>query len=110
MRLVILESPYRGDKREDLVANVDYARRCVKHSLAKGEAPIASHLLYTQEGILRDSHALERDLGITAGLAWLPFAEAVVVYADRGITHGMHRGIIAALKAGVHVEYRRIND
>jgi hypothetical protein len=109
MKLVILESPYRGAKHEDRSANVEYARRCVRHSLGQGEAPIASHLLYTQPGILLDNHPEEREWGIGAGLAWLPFAEAVVVYQDRGISQGMHRGIVAALKANVRVEYRRIN-
>ena len=47
MRLVILESPYAGD----VAANVKYARRCVRDSLSRGEAPIASHLLYTQPGM-----------------------------------------------------------
>lgn len=50
LRLVIVESPYAGD----IEANVAYARRCLRDSLARGEAPIASHLLYTQEGVLRD--------------------------------------------------------
>lgn len=44
MRLVILESPYAGN----IEKNVAYARACVRDSLSRGEAPIASHLLYTQ--------------------------------------------------------------
>jgi hypothetical protein len=35
-----------------------------------GEAPIASHLLYTQPGVLRDEIPEERRHGIDAGLAW----------------------------------------
>ena len=46
---VILESPYAGD----IERNVKYARMAVRDSLSRGEAPIASHLLYTQEGISR---------------------------------------------------------
>ena len=42
MRLVIIESPYAGD----IEANVVSARACVRDSLSRGEAPIASHLLY----------------------------------------------------------------
>ena len=41
MRLVIVESPYAGD----VEANEEYARQCVRDSLMRGEAPIASHLL-----------------------------------------------------------------
>ena len=103
-RLVILESPYAGD----VAANVRYARRCIRDSLMRGEAPIASHLLYTQPGILDDGVPEERALGIDAGLAWRKVAEASVVYTDRGISAGMRYGIDAALKAGRPVEYRKI--
>ena len=56
MRLVIIESPYAGD----IEKNVEYARACVRDSLSRGEAPIASHLLYTQPGILKDEIPSER--------------------------------------------------
>lgn len=104
MRLVILESPYAGD----IEANVAYARRCVRDSLMRGEAPIASHLLYTQPGILRDDIAEERQWGIDAGLAWRAVAQATVVYTDRGISTGMRYGIAAAEAAGLPVEYRQL--
>jgi hypothetical protein len=104
MRLVILESPYAGN----VEANVDYARLCVRDSLLRGEAPIASHLLYTQPAILNDDIPTERALGIDAGLAWLSVAEGSVVYADQGISRGMQYGIDAATAAGVPVEIRRI--
>jgi hypothetical protein len=102
MKLVILESPYAGD----IEANVAYARACVRDALSRGEAPIASHLLYTQPGILRDEIAEERQWGIDAGLAWKRVAEASVVYVDRGITKGMEYGIKAAQEAGIPVWYR----
>lgn len=105
MRLVIIESPYAGD----VEANVEYARRCVRDSLLRGEAPIASHLLYTQPGILDDSVPAERLHGISAGLAWRRVADASVVYTDRGVSHGMRLGIAEAEAAGLPVEYRSIN-
>ena len=106
MRRVILESPYAGDT----AANIDYARRCVRDALARGEAPIASHLLYTQPGILRDDVPQERQWGIDAGLAWRDVAEACVVYTDRGISKGMEYGIAATRAAGIPVEMRSIGD
>lgn len=105
MRLVIIESPYAGD----VEANLEYARRAVRDSLARGEAPIASHLLYTQPGILDDSAPTERQQGIDAGLAWRRVAEASVVYTDRGISAGMQYGIRAAAEAGISIEYRSID-
>lgn len=104
MKLVILESPYAGD----IERNTAYARWCLRHSLMQGEAPIASHLLYTQPGILDDSVPVERRWGIDAGLAWRRVAEASVVYTDLGISKGMQYGIDAAVAAGLPVEYRRI--
>ena len=56
MKRVILESPYSGD----INRNIQYARMCVRDSLMRGEAPIASHLLYTQEEILNDNIPEER--------------------------------------------------
>ncbi|CAL77393.1 hypothetical protein BRADO3615 [Bradyrhizobium sp. ORS 278] len=102
MRRVILESPYAGD----IVRNVAYARACVKDALLRGEAPLVSHLLYTQPGILDDNVQRERAHGINAGHAWMHLADAVVVYTDRGISAGMEAGISMARFNGVPVEYR----
>jgi len=104
MKRVILESPYAGD----IEANVEYARACVRDSLSRGEAPIASHLLYTQPGILRDEVADERQWGVDAGLAWSAQAETTVVYTDCGISRGMEYGIANAERAGRPIEYRTI--
>ncbi len=104
MELVILESPFAGDVEE----NIKYARACVRDSLSRGEAPIASHLLYTQDGILDDHKPEERQWGIDAGLAWKTVAGKSVIYTDLGISRGMEYGIKAAIKAGLIIEYRNI--
>ena len=104
MRLVIIESPYA----DEVERNVAYAREVVRDSLLRGEAPIASHLLYTQPGVLRDEIATERQHGIDAGLAWIKVAEATVVYQDLGVTNGMKHGIDAARAAGIPVEFRSL--
>ena len=106
MRLVIIESPYAGD----ISRNVRYARACIRNSLLRGEAPIASHLLYTQPGILNDDVPEERAWGITAGVASLSVASVTAVYDDLGITRGMKYGIEAARDAGVFVEYRQLGQ
>ena len=87
MRRVILESPYAGNVWQRF-CNRRYARACVRDSLLRGEAPIASHLLYTQPGILNDADAHERKIGIDAGLSWRGVADASVVYIDRGVFIG----------------------
>jgi hypothetical protein len=106
MRLVILETPYTGD----IDTNVEYARRCLGDCLRRGEAPIASHLLFTQPGVLKDDVPEERKLGIGAGHAWYRVAEASVVYTDRGMSSGMKVGIEVAERLGVPVEYRSLGQ
>lgn len=72
----------------------------------RGEAPFASHLLYTQ--MLDDSVEAERAMGIEAGLAIGIHAVATVVYTDLGISGGMQYGIDRAIKENRPVEYRAI--
>ena len=101
-RLVILESPYAGDVQR----NVEYARAAMLDCFQKGDAPYASHLLYTQ--VLDDNDRLERRVGIEAGLMWGAKADATVVYTDLGISRGMKLGIERAHEEGRPVEYRTI--
>lgn len=105
-RLVVLESPYAGD----IEANVAYAREALADSLKRGEAPIASHLLFTQPGVLDDDNPAERQQGIDAGHAWYRNADACVVYIDRGTTAGMVVGIHRAEAYGIPIEYRSVEQ
>lgn len=132
MRLVIIESPYAGGEQpepqdvivdawgdvfipgggfgreRDLQAaiidrNSKYARRALLDSLERGEAPYASHLLYTQ--VLSDADPEQRQHGLEAGWAWQSVVDAVVVYTDWGISAGMQAAIDSAK---CPVEYRSI--
>lgn len=89
MDIVIIESPY-GNVDPDLIErNVQYARACMKDALERGEAPYASHLLYTQPGVLDDSLPAERLRGIEAGFAFRRFARRTAFYVDLGWSQGM---------------------
>lgn len=101
---VILETPYAGD----IEANLSYARACMADCLRRNEAPFASHLLDTQEGVLDDNVPKERNRGIYAGFAWGAVADKVVVYTDLGITSGMEMGIKTAANRDMPVEYRSL--
>jgi hypothetical protein len=105
MRRVIVESPYAGD----IEANKAYARACMRDCLRRGETPIASHLLYTQPGVLRDHVPAERAAGIEIGLQWGRFASITAVYTDRGISRGMKMGIDRAAQEGRTVLFRYIS-
>ncbi|MDP3999650.1 MAG: hypothetical protein Q8P76_03615 [bacterium] len=105
MKRVILESPFAGEVER----NIQYARLCLRDCLKRGEAPIASHLLYTQPGVLDDDQPEERRLGIEAGLVWGSLAEMTVVYADFGISKGMQYGIDHAKQEARPVEIRYLS-
>lgn len=116
MRLVILESPFRGrgkwwfQRWFDQWQNIRYARACVRHSLDSDESPSPSHLVFTQPGIINEADERDRNLGIAAGLEWRKVAEASVVYEDRGITPGMRKGIRLAREAQIPVEFRTLGE
>lgn len=102
MRTVIIESPYAGD----IEKNLRYVRACMKDCLRRGEAPLASHALYTQPGVLDDSNPAERMLGMEAGFSWRKYADLTVVYDDLGFSRGMQRGLIHARNTWCPIEYR----
>ena len=90
MNRVILESPYAGA----IKLNVLYARFCMHDCLVNhNESPYASHLLYTQEHVLRDEIPGERKLGIDAGFIWRAVADYTVFYLDLGMSSGMKLGL-----------------
>lgn len=104
MRAVVIESPFAGD----VETNKRYLRACMKDCLRRGEAPYASHGLYTQPGVLDDDDPEERELGIQAGFAIRSIIGDTVVYTDLGISSGMRYGIDHC-EAGNHpLEYRTL--
>ena len=102
-KLVILESPYAGDRE----INIAYAKRCMLDSIQRYmEAPMLSHLLYTQA--LDDNNPEQRAMGINCGMAWMEVSDYTVVYKDYGLTLGMRYGVVQAIRAGKDVIERRI--
>lgn len=89
------EAEYQKRYREELKANINYARELCHFALTNGYAPFASHLLYTQRGILNDRIAEERELGIIAGLAYSWVNKEIWFGTDRGLSSGMLKGLEA---------------
>ena len=104
MKLVIIESPYKGNVEE----NIEYAKQCMLDSIKRGECPFASHLLYTQ--VLDDSNADERSSGIALGMEVTKRADLVAIYTDNGVTQGMDLGLRFAKENNIKFEYRTLND
>jgi hypothetical protein len=106
MELIIIESPFAGNTSK----NIAYAKLCMKDALKRGEAPLASHLLYTQPGLLNDNIMEERLIGINAGLEWAKKAKLTAVYTDLGISSGMRFGIDHAKVYNRRIEYRTLEN
>lgn len=102
MKFVLLESPFAGNVER----NKEYAIKAMRDSLLRGEAPFASHLLYTQA--LDDTIPEERAIGISAGLEIGKYATMTVVYTDLGISSGMEYGIQRAKDENRAIEYRSL--
>lgn len=103
-RLTIVESPYAGDIKRNLA----YARSCISHCIQKGETPFASHLFFTQEGVLNDDDAEERKKGIELGFNFWEHAEKIVFYIDNGISRGMKAALENCIQHGVPYEFRNL--
>jgi len=106
---VLVESPFAANENFTEEENIKYARECCNHCLMNSEAPYASHLFYTQEGLLDDNVEEERTLGINAGLMWGAVADKSVIYVDHGVSQGMRYGIEAAIKNGRPIEVRTLH-
>lgn len=105
-KTVAVESPYAGDTEEVVEFHRNFLRKCLADCLRRGEAPFASHGLYTQPGVLYDRDPAQRRRGIQAGFALGARLDYVVVYCDYGISPGMRRGIEAAQARGQRVVMR----
>jgi len=105
---VIIESPFAGETEDEAALNEEYLNAALAHSLSLGEAPFASHGLYTRKGVLDDTIPEERRKGIDAGFEWRYVAEKTVFYSDRGITKGMIEGLDHSIKIRVPIEFRSL--
>lgn len=105
-RLVVIESPFGHPTKVGMEENAAYGRQCMLDSIKRGEAPYASHLLYTQ--CLDDLKTDERKQGMEAGFAWGRVAQHVAVYTDRGVSRGMLEGIKRHQANGKTIEFRSI--
>jgi hypothetical protein len=121
-RLAVIESPYSADSIVAFARNVRYARAAVLDAIQLGYAPLASHLLYTQEGILSEATPEERARGIACGHVPYRYSAKLfdmatdsdhrmvcLVYPDLGITAGMLAGIKEAKTHCCRVYHRTLS-
>ena len=104
MQRVVVESPYAGD----IAFNTAYARACLRDCIDRGEAPIASHLLYPQ--VLDEHDPLGRELGISLGYQWIRVADKVVFYTDFGMSKGMKVASHYAAEHKIQKHFRQLSS
>lgn len=104
MKRVIVEAPFGQDP--DVLGK--YLIECIRDSLRRGEAPIASVATFALSGALVEAKPEERQQGMRAGWAWYAGAELCAVYSDWGTSLGVMEGVVQAKHHGVPVEYRML--
>jgi hypothetical protein len=110
-KFVDIESPYSAPTPDGVKLNIRYARAAVTDCLRRGEIPYASHLFFTQTGILDDNVPKDREIGILAGKEIIEkLGATTVVYTDLGVSRGMQFGIEAAKSSGRPIEYRSLGE
>jgi hypothetical protein len=118
-KYVFIETPFKGTDWIETERNHLYTKACVGDALRRGEIPYASHLFFTQRGILDDGILEERMKGIMAGKSIekaITLASKYVdgiyvcttVYTDLGISEGMKIGIKEASEIGRDVVNRQL--
>jgi len=108
-KLVVIESPFRGKGYHETEINILYAQACIHDSLKRGEDPYASHLFFTQKGLLDDTDPEDRNRDIYAGINWGDRAKIKAVYLDRGISSGMELGIAHSAEIGQEIVRRNLD-
>lgn len=103
--------PVLAVRAEESARNARYLDACLRDCLRRGEAPFASHRMYTSA--LDDLKPEERALGIAAGFAWRKAAESTVIYTDLGWSSGMRAGLehtmrLICARPEHEIEYRTL--
>lgn len=110
MKLISVESPFAPTATSTTDEHIRYARKACRFVALKGYSPYASHLFFTQPGILDDTIPEERELGIKGGKAWEVHAEESWFFLDYGMTKGMKYGLDEATRLGRGIRFFRFID
>ena len=90
-KICIVESPYAAREHNGVFYTVEdnkaYLQKAIRHAIAAGYAPFASHQMYTDA--LNDSIPGERKLGMSMLEPFLELAAEVRFYEDHGFSSGM---------------------
>lgn len=108
LELVVLETRYVSEDIATMIKYRKFTLACIRDCLKRGEAPYASHMLFTETNALGEFSPDERAIGMHSGFLWGSNAVKTVVYTDLGLGLGMQQGIKSAQEVGRSVEYREL--
>jgi hypothetical protein len=95
LRPVVYESPFASTDLDTFARNIAYARLLIREgATGYNEAGIASHVIWTQPGILRDTVESERNLGIACGIVFANMAKQGIIGHIYGIDLGWSKGML----------------
>lgn len=117
VQVVLLESPFSGN----IQRNVAYTQRAMADSRQRNEAPIITHLLWTQHHEKADHFVSDYDpkytlpnLGRESALEQLKAirrrVHKVVFLVDYGYSNGMKHGLEHCKKEGIPYEERKLGN
>ncbi len=96
MKLIYVASPYQGNVEQ----NVEDAKAYCRYVMAKGNVPLASHLLYPQ--MLDDTNPDERQLGIQLGFELLKHCDELWAFGET-LSLGMSLEVAEAESLGIPI-------
>jgi len=97
-KLIFVCSPFRGDIEENTILAQDICR----YVFSKGHIPFAPHLIYPT--MLDENDAIQRNMGIQAGLEILGRCDELWFYTKTGVpTEGMAMEIQKAVELRIPI-------
>lgn len=107
-KAVLLVTPFMAEDPAQAARMTRYALRATRDSMNRNEAPLPSHLFYSE--VLNVRNPIERDIGLQSQLTWIKGCDIVAVYIDFSITPAMQVVINNAIIRNKKIEYRTIGS
>ena len=108
-KLVVVITPFLGDKIEARYKLERYAKYAVQDSFRNNEAPMSSQSMYLNLSGFSGTN-VERDASFVTQLNWLLKADIVAFYIDYGVTKAMESMMNYCTRRNIKFEIRMIGD
>jgi len=106
--VVFVSSPLRTQDSVQGYKYHVYAEKATRDCFSRGEIPVVPHRMYP--GVLDAEIEEENEMAITACATLLTRCDFIAVYYDHGISKGMGLELIQAVKIGIPIKFRSLED